>query len=193
MKTRNGFVSNSSSSSFIVSTKDFDSPLDVAMYMITIRRDKRLEENGQWSAASAAYNEELIAEIDEIKRSAINYRRLPVHFNSCNYDTYIAAFRDGFHVSTCNNEPWDNFGSYYDDYFDSENDPVRINENFIDLDEEVRKKHGEIIKRCPSCRLMLSDGYCDRCGKRYDDEELMKMEIDNLHRKEISGDPNSEL
>ena len=82
MKIRSGFVSNSSSSSFIVNCKDFGSIRDLAIQMIQIR---------DW-------------ENDDDDIRAINNLELdpdhPLSFSTCNYDTYIAKDGDYYLVTT---------------------------------------------------------------------------------------------
>jgi hypothetical protein len=94
MKTRSGFVSNSSSSSFVIPLDNelFQTVADIALYMIPKRGweddEKTMKRiNGQLSL-----------------RMDPNH---PIAFNSCNYDTFIVKKDDGFYIATCNNHDWD--------------------------------------------------------------------------------------
>jgi hypothetical protein len=92
MKTRNGFVSNSSSSSFIIKTKEYSSVFDLAMSMVKAR---------EWDS-----DEDIIA---KLKNNPLNLdRNHPISFRSCNYNTYIARIGDYYYIQTCNNHDWGN-------------------------------------------------------------------------------------
>ena len=91
MKTRNGFVSNSSSSNFII--RNNINTLQVARSMIShidttinkkLKRFDRLIKNN---------------------KDSINID-IPIVFNTCNYDTYIYRFDNDIFIDTCNNEDW---------------------------------------------------------------------------------------
>lgn len=87
MKIRNGFVSNSSSSSFIIKKdNDIKNVFDLARIMIP-----KVEYKPQ------------IKEVLE----RLNTGKDPntsVRFYSCNYDTYIKNYGNYLLVKTCNNE-----------------------------------------------------------------------------------------
>lgn len=110
MKIRNGFVSNSSSSSFVISVDDFPSVRSLATYMINkkIQEDLYTAEDYKYYGESADDIKEYI-EYDKklIKRLKNVDENSPVSFPSCNYDTYIKRIGDYYLVSTCNNTDWD--------------------------------------------------------------------------------------
>jgi len=88
MKYRSGFVSNSSSSSFVSYA---DSAFDIAKQMIPLR---------EWK------NDDRLLEILDAIREEIDCDS--IMFSSCNYDTYIAKMGDKFIIHTCNNHSfWD--------------------------------------------------------------------------------------
>lgn len=106
MKIRNGFVSNSSSSSFIVRFNDkYPNTLAIAESMIKNRfadwRDYGDEEDKNHPRENQTYRN-----IERIKKDGnIN---MPIFFHSTNYDTYIRAITDNYaFVDTCNNISWD--------------------------------------------------------------------------------------
>ena len=103
MKIRNGFVSNSSSSSFIISDKKFPTVRSLATYMIKqkIKESRFNREEDEYINYDKEYMNNL-QNVDE------NY---PVSFPSCNYDTYIRKIGDCYLVATCNNTDW-NLYSY---------------------------------------------------------------------------------
>lgn len=108
MKIRNGFVSNSSSSSFIL-TGSFTEIMEAIENMVNLVNED-YEEGGapEHLAGFTAFknNEDLQ---DEFKEG-----NLGVAFGSCNYDTYMRAYRkdesDSYkvYVETCNNHDWSN-------------------------------------------------------------------------------------
>ena len=84
MKIRSGFVSNSSSSSFILDGKN-NTVRDIALLMIPIR---------EWDG-----DQELMERV----RNLTCDPDLPIQFSTCNYDTLISK-RDGYiFVATCHN------------------------------------------------------------------------------------------
>jgi hypothetical protein len=117
MKLRKGFVSNSSSSSFIIVGA---STIDVAKEMIGQREhnkkniDKLLKDNQGFISDDTA-----------------------ITFASCNYDTYIWRRTDKkLQVNTCNNESWnlDKFSvTQQGDYIDNDD----YKEFFWDLDNNI--------------------------------------------------------
>ncbi len=91
MKIRSGFVSNSSSSSFILTTEK--SVLEYALMMIPERN---------WESSDT----KLIEQLTELKNSDDYDPDTAICFSSCNYDTYIKRINDYVYVSTCNNHPF---------------------------------------------------------------------------------------
>ena len=93
MKIRQGFVSNSSSSSFVIGVgKPFDTALDVAEHMVPFREFDT--------------DQELLNKIRKLKEGRAK-ELTAVCFGSCNYDTFIAIFGDVFLIETCHNHQWD--------------------------------------------------------------------------------------
>lgn len=93
MKKRNGFVSNSSSSSFIVNLEDYNNNVfDLAREMVSIR---------EWED-----DEELLKKIDNFEKNESG--NVGIFFNTCNYETFISHIGGGYvFVDTCNNHNWD--------------------------------------------------------------------------------------
>lgn len=102
MKIRKGFVSNSSSSSFIVDSQYHETTFDLAKEMLEIRN----EDYQEYEADRKQYT----PEIDNINK-AIQDGRDPnqaISFNSCNYRTYIKKIGNYYLVMTSNNHPFEN-------------------------------------------------------------------------------------
>lgn len=98
MKVRNGFVSNSSSASYIVDANK--SVFDLACEMLKVRNK---DWDGDWDGSVSCKRTEL-----ETIQNSDKDVNTPIAFHTTNYDTYIAKFGPIFAISTCNNH---DFGS----------------------------------------------------------------------------------
>jgi len=106
MKIRNGFVSNSSSSSFILKLDEkYPDTISIAKSMLKNKYDDYADDDndGEWWKPS-------------MKRAFKNLKRLkkeddpyiPIYFTSCNYNTYIVPLTNDYVlIETCNNTRWD--------------------------------------------------------------------------------------
>jgi hypothetical protein len=101
MKTRQGFISNSSSSSFIIKGSGiYPSIVEVAKAMIKIRDE-------DWERPST-----LAKKLDKHAKT-VDFRKVGIFFTSCNYDTFIYEVDGYFIIKTCNNHPfYDAFDAY---------------------------------------------------------------------------------
>lgn len=122
MKIRSGFVSNSSSSSFIISDKYFSSVRSLATYML----NKKIYEyeNNYGDYEEDLYDKKLLDRLTDVDENT------PISFSSCNYDTYIKKVADCYLVSTCNNTSWD------------------LYEYTTKLSDEAKEELKEIQKQC---------------------------------------------
>jgi len=93
MKRRDGFVSNSSSSSFILGSHK--TVLQYAIDMVPYR---------EWENIDC----ELIEQLRSLQDDPTWNDNAPIMFNSCNYDTLIARLGDHVYISTCNNHQFYN-------------------------------------------------------------------------------------
>jgi hypothetical protein len=102
MKTRNGFVSNSSSSSFVLKVGlPFDDVFELAEYMIPKR---------EWDDDKKLLNTLKNLKTKKSNRTSLSSNKLnftSLSFRSCNYDTYIAKLGDYFLIETCHNHDWE--------------------------------------------------------------------------------------
>ena len=103
MKIRTGFVSNSSSSSFIISQNDFPSVRALATYMIK----KKMGEREEGDSDTDWYDQYVKQNKEYIKRLKTLDKNQSISFPSCNYDTYIRKVGDVYFVATCNNTDWE--------------------------------------------------------------------------------------
>ena len=94
MKYRQGFDSNCSSMSFVVSKTDFKTMKDLAGAMINYMFDIEQEDNDFYPETE---RKEYLKALEEAPDTE------GLMFASCNYDTYIWEGEDKYYVDTCNN------------------------------------------------------------------------------------------
>ena len=187
MKTRSGFVSNSSSSSFIIDDMSID---ELATYMLNIVVN-------DWSEFDE--EEEVHPPYDQWKENLkvglaskeVQNGEIGIILPSTNFDTYIAQHKNKLYVATANNHQWDlNYPNLeYDndrfelvdsvvegyDYFDVRN---CLTHSVSHWDRDSSKES------CPSCEkyygqyvMVGKDKICGRCYKGVigTDQVLEKM------------------
>lgn len=159
MKIRNGFVSNSSSSSFIITAdKVNEYGLNTVKVAIEFLKEQR-ESLKEYIKIKEVHNRYRNA-FKWLEKNKETKENPPISFNSCNYETFIWKRTDGcIQINTCNNVNWDNacnkvMAEHYGDGADGgqwEDCPqININEDkytwkepdmskFIDLDDENPK------------------------------------------------------
>ena len=176
MKTRTGFVSNSSSSSFVLEVgKPFNTPLEVAKYMVP----KRESDN----------DADLVKKIERTIQKCPDLT--PVCFKSCNYDTFIVKMDKYFLVQTCHNHNWDieqwrvsapaEYYSYYgdDSFFD-----IPSGFEFFHLDYDVKGKVADwndtrggnsFCDKCYNDFWWIGDALkCPKCGESFEEQKKRK-------------------
>lgn len=128
MKIRKGFVSNSSSSSYIIpshtveESMNLGSTSEVAKYMIGCRGFDN--------------DKELISKLELAIKDLKIDKDGPICFRSCNFDTYIISRNGAIYIDTCNNHDFD----LLDDYYGSEDFPINAvieNNRFYYIDFDV--------------------------------------------------------
>lgn len=172
MKQRLGFISNSSSSSFVLRVgAPFDNALDVAEYMIPKR---------EWEE----HDIELLEKIKNIRDDRSIKQPNAVCFPSCNYDTFIAKMGEYFLIETCHNHDWklgdiyvqrpQEFSEYFgdDSFYELPHkiDFYNLEYGIVgrELDWNLSSKYES--SWCPSCyrNLWIVDGnvMCPKCKKQ---------------------------
>ena len=172
MKVRHGFVSNSSSSSFIIGHGDITK---VAKEMLDILFCDDLDWPSDDVGNEWKHNMETAANLDRVKNGSIG-----ITFPSCNYDTYIVKEGNKVYVSTCRNTDWsgvqDNaidWGGGSDegeddechkrvqekDFFDLRDGTIHSSEKYYDGDFEKRPK-------CPTPDCRGGWSYFEKDGQQ---------------------------
>ena len=106
MKLRKGFVSNSSSSSYLVPLEAFKDVFDLAAQMIAIRdAEWGDEDRGEW-AKEFKKKPSLVGKLARLREQGMD-PNTPVQFHTCNFNTWILRTEQGFLVDTCNTHDWD--------------------------------------------------------------------------------------
>lgn len=154
MKVRQGHVSNSSSSSFIIIASGL-SVKELAMAML----DHQLEykKTGKFYDNDYNYRAQIVARIEREKRVLTHLpENQGVSFPSINYDTFIHLDGKGaILVDTCNNEGWEDVFDFlgidwgYSDNYKNTREELFPNVSFVHLVSEIRGRpltYDEIIK-----------------------------------------------
>lgn len=114
-----GYVSNSSSMSFICSKDDYPNVFELAKTMIRIRDREWYRVLSEEERVEIVKEENLIKKLEEAEKKGMN-PNTPVVFGTINYDTYIMELEGDLYVDTCNNH------GYWEDIkiltFDDEGD-----------------------------------------------------------------------
>jgi hypothetical protein len=134
MKTRNGFVSNSSSSSFIVDLNKWPSidNLYIANEMILIRDEEFYGNRAK----------KLSKMIKNLRKSLDPYSN--IKFATCNYDTYIVRETDFVYIFTCNNYSFESLSFFTK--IDDEEDEFYTKQERLKMDFFYHLDFGEYIK-----------------------------------------------
>jgi hypothetical protein len=175
MKIRNGFVSNSSSSSFIINSGDIK---DIATLMVnvivndrTYKTDKKANKILKANLKKALLDKDVLS------------GKIGITMQTCNYNTYIKFYNDKIYIKTSSNYVWDldyrnldvsKYGSEIDAaidhsyFYDLDSANIRSYGIGIDLDEDVIKckcgfENYYIVKDLKNRRV------CEGCGKEIRD------------------------
>jgi hypothetical protein len=203
MKIRNGFVSNSSSSSFILEkSKKYPDAYSLASKMVYYREYEDDEKLAQKTIVAVRKRK-----LSKLNGEEVQFNCENVSFSSCNYDTYIVDYEDYLIVETCNNHDWDDFygesishrdlseefkekfvkkmkdGGYFEDYDEEDEEEFYWDEiyglngafNFYSLEHDKVGKRSKGYRTCDKC-----EGY------------IYYMEIDGVDQCPICGDTSQE-
>lgn len=191
MKIRNGFVSNSSSSSFIIfAEKNFSTVKSVAEYIIkTVEKD--------W------YNSGNAFDLEKSTLDKVSDPDTPVFFNTGGDETYIRKYENKIIIVTTQNIDFDELYSISLQKDDLPNEFYRefdyINEygeeiimeypsdfdyyynkfnDFLVLEHNIRGRH-TYIDNCPYCHSKFTRGWLLKNGKT-----ICNCQINRVKRKE---------
>lgn len=152
MKIRNGFVSNSSSSSFVISLSENNcaTVFDLAKKMIR-RRD-------------FDDNESLITKLDKLVAEGID-PNTNISFNSCNYETYIVKEGDLAFINTCNNHDFEQILTVLHDEDDCGNEDWTKKLETLEEDHQFLSPYEGVLGA--PLRGWSSGNYCHQCWRSF--------------------------
>ena len=193
MKIRIGFVSNSSTSSFIA----YATISTVAKSMF----NTVIDDYSSWGeridrATKRLYQEWRKNLYKGLRRKRVKNGEMGITMSSCNYDTYIAYKNGRCYVATCNNHLWDErlIDTYIPEESESEIKNIlnefyfyNIRNGLIHSSEKYLEDRESNKLQCPNCTYFFG-GYvvdeknnqiCAHCfegiiGKRIDEMKILK-------------------
>jgi len=179
MKMRYGFVSNSSSSSFIINNASVE---DIATRMLNVV----IQEFEDWDnvtdeekALHVTWKKNLL---NAFKNDSVKNGDIGITMPSCNYNTYIAKKGDDVYISTSGNHYWGDisndasyFGGGEDDGAADDTYEVINNSNYFNIENNKIhsvEQYDENEGKCPECKkslgyFVIEDGkkICSYCYK----------------------------
>lgn len=165
MKIRNGFVSNSSSSSFVLSGTCTNL---VAKQMLNVV----FQDWNEWDDSAAKKKDTKVRYRLLCKNLAKAPADVPITLPSTNYETYICKLPDGkIYVSTCNNHDWSvlNYREDLSDGADGDSELERYADTLWYFDVNDCSLHSRGFH-------IYGDAYCDKC-KNYVYPVFMTAEL----------------
>lgn len=160
MKIRNGFVSNSSSSSFIVGA---DTTMDVFKMMLPAIRDDYMGYHDGEKAWDKFHAKRVLRFLESHDPDFNGGIVIPF---TCNFETYIFPARNGrCYVETCNNHEWENYFpvEFVDDRYYRNIDGITT---FVDV----------ATGKTNTAKNYNEDLYAELC-KRYEINETPKEDV----------------
>lgn len=174
MKHRNGFVSNSSSSSFILPDGDIK---EISRRMLNIIIED-YEENytGKELRRNRVAHKQWIANLNTVlKRKDIKSGEIGITLPSCNYDTYMIIDDSDLYITTCRNHVW-NFDISACPYDSKECNKVNdiicgkyyynIRHKIIHSFEIYDENDENDESQCPKCKQFYGYSVIDQQGNR---------------------------
>ena len=194
MKTRNGFVSNSSSSSFIIPNGDISKISNKMLEIIINDRDylTKKENKIEYTKLSSNLNKAL-------KRKDVKSGKVGIFIGySCNYDTYIILKEGDLYITTSNNYMFD-IGPDKE-YSIKSNDIYKLieNNNYYNIDHKIIHSHskGAEFYQCNKCKLNYGMCFTDLKGNVLCSECCAKMSLtkkgENKEKEEKINKKNKE-
>jgi len=172
MKTRKAFVSNSSSSSFMMHGGNIE---EIAIHMLkTIIEDfSEYDREDDVDKIHARDYKRWKSNLKlALKRQDVKDGALGITMPSCNYDTYLVMNEDYLYITTCNNHAWGFSGINYEDYeeytsiknmvkskmyFNVRNKLIHSYEHYDRNDENTK---------CPKCSEYYGSYVMNQAGER---------------------------
>jgi hypothetical protein len=182
MKIRNGFVSNSSSSSFIITNGDVSEISKKMLKVIIDSRDFLTKHENK-----TEYNKLLLNLNTALKRKDVKSGKIGIFIHSCNYDTYIILNENDLYITTSNNY---NFDLGYNDLeYSNKSDSIYDlikNGNYYNIHDKKIHSHCKYDNsyECNKCKINYGMYFIDLKGNILCYECCSKMVLSKKNKKD---------
>lgn len=183
MKVRQGFVSNSSSASFIVDLDIYDSTIDLAKTMLQVIID---DEDGNLFEDDIEFFQRLLNTLEAAEQSGLE-PDTPIMFPTMNFETFIVKKEEGYYVDTDFGFDWEDFMDGIGEMsFETDYDLSQAGKPFYIVEYDII---GEILRldEVP-CKTKDHNAYYEAVKLKNGDIVCLECEKEKIKEFKISKD-----
>lgn len=156
MKLRNGFVSNSSTTSFIVDLEEYENTIALARKMLKVMIE---DEDGNLEEYDIERFEALLNQLNDAEEAGLDANS-PIMFPTTNFETFIMKKDDGYHVDTDFGFDWEDFMEGIGEMnFEPEFDLYKENVPFYIIEHDIMGKFKEVYADNTPCKTKEHDAW----------------------------------